>query len=225
MRFGERLVGRDSDRRAFLPLSENLEQQFGTAPVQFHVAKLVKADQAGPAVAGDQLGQLPLIGGLGQLVDQLGGQRVTDPVAGLGGQRAQRDQQVRLPGSAIADQAKRVAGRDPAAGGQLSDHRRADRRVGVEGELLEPFRPREAGLAHPAGGAAPVPVVALGHHQLGQKPQVGQLLPLGSGGDLGEPVPDRGQPQHPAGLLDRRGRGLLGDPAPAGGHDDSRPSS
>jgi len=62
-----------------------------------------------------------------------------------------------------------------------------NRRVGIEGELLEPFRRREAGLAHPAGGTAPVPVVALGHQQLGEKPQVRQLLPLGRGGDLGEP--------------------------------------
>src|SRR5271166_5168406 len=65
---GERLVGGDGDRRAFLPLSENLEQQFGAAAVQFHVAQLVQADQIDPAVAGDQLGQLPLIGGLDQLV-------------------------------------------------------------------------------------------------------------------------------------------------------------
>ena len=39
------------------------------------------------------------------------------------------------------------------------------------------------------------------------------LFALGGGGDLGEPVADRGQAQHAAALLDRRGRGLLGDVA------------
>src|SRR5205823_3236477 len=37
----ERLVGRDRDRRAFLALGEHLEEQFGAAAVEFHVAELV----------------------------------------------------------------------------------------------------------------------------------------------------------------------------------------
>jgi hypothetical protein len=36
-----------------------------------------------------------------------------------------------------------------------------------------------------------VPVVALGHHQLGQEPQIRQLFTFGRGGDLGEPIADR----------------------------------
>src|SRR5215469_17872206 len=64
VRFGERFVGGDGDRGALLSLGENLEKEFGAAPVEFHIAQFVKADQVDAAVAGDQLGQLPLVGGL-----------------------------------------------------------------------------------------------------------------------------------------------------------------
>jgi hypothetical protein len=74
-----------------------------------------------------------------------------------------------------------------------------------------------------AGGAAAVPVVALGHHQLGEEAEVGQLLPLGGGGDLLEPAADGGQPQHPGSGVDRGDRGLLADPA-AGAHELAFPS-
>jgi len=58
-------------------------------------------------------------------------------------------------------------------------------------------------------------VVALGHQQLGEEPAVGHLLAGGGLGHLGEPGADRGQPQHPAGLVDRGIGGLLGQSAPA----------
>jgi hypothetical protein len=63
------------------------------------MAQLVQADQIDTAVPGDELRQLPFVGGLDQLVDQLGREGVADPVAGLGGQGAQRDQQVGLSGA------------------------------------------------------------------------------------------------------------------------------
>ena len=64
-----------------LPFGEDLEEQLGAAPVEFHVAELVDAEQVDAAVAGDGLGQLRVVGGLDELVDQLGGQGVADPVA------------------------------------------------------------------------------------------------------------------------------------------------
>jgi len=57
---------------------EDLEQQLGAALVDFHVAQLVNAEQVDAAVAGDGLGELPVIGGLHELVHQLGGQGVAD---------------------------------------------------------------------------------------------------------------------------------------------------
>jgi hypothetical protein len=46
-----------------------LEQQLRAAAVQREVAELVEAEQVDPAVAGDDLGQLPFVGGLGEFVD------------------------------------------------------------------------------------------------------------------------------------------------------------
>jgi hypothetical protein len=74
-------------------------------------------------------------------------------------------------------------------------------------------------------GAACVSVVAFGHDQFGQKSQVRQLFAVRGGGDFGEAGADGGQAQHPAGRIDGRGGGLLGDPTAGGGHDDSRVSS
>lgn len=48
--------------------------------------------------------------------------------------------------------------------------------------------------------------------------QVGQLFPLGSGGDLGESRADGGQAPGAAAAFDRGHRGLLGD-AFAGSHE------
>jgi len=78
----EALVGRDGHARLLLPFRQNLEQQLGAAPVELHVSQLT-AEQVDAAVAGDGLGQLPVVGG--QLVDELGGQGVADAVAGYGG--------------------------------------------------------------------------------------------------------------------------------------------
>jgi hypothetical protein len=41
----------------------DLEQQFGAAFVEFHVAQFVDAEQVGAAVAGDGLGEDFLVGG------------------------------------------------------------------------------------------------------------------------------------------------------------------
>ncbi len=50
---GERFVGGDRDRRALLPLSQNLKQQLGAAPIQLEIAELVHQDQIDATVAGD----------------------------------------------------------------------------------------------------------------------------------------------------------------------------
>src|SRR5215471_18199931 len=68
----ERLVGGDPDTRLFLPLGQNLEQQFGTALVEFHIAQFVNAQQVDAAVTVDGLGELLVVGGLDQFVGQLG---------------------------------------------------------------------------------------------------------------------------------------------------------
>ena len=82
---GERLVGGDRDGGLLLAFGEDLEQQLGAAAVEFEVAELVADQQIDAAVAGDRLRQLFVVGGLDELVDQLGGEDVADRVPGLGG--------------------------------------------------------------------------------------------------------------------------------------------
>jgi hypothetical protein len=80
-----------------------LEEEFGAAAIEFHIAKLVQTEKINSAVAGDRLGQLLVVGGLDEFVHELGGKRVADPVAGLGGCDPESDEQVRLPGPAVTD--------------------------------------------------------------------------------------------------------------------------
>jgi hypothetical protein len=130
---------------------------------------------------------------------------------------------VRLAGAAVADETHRVPGLDPGTGGELVDDRGADRGVGVEGEVLDPLVPGESGGLNAASGTAAVPFVAFGHHQLGEEAEVGQLLALGCGGDLGEPLADGGQPQDAGARIDGGCGCLFGDAA-AGGHEVAFPS-
>src|SRR5262249_31590916 len=78
---------------------EDLEQQFGAALVEFHVAQFVDAQQVDAAVAGDGLGELLVVGSFDELVDELGGQNVADPEPGHGGLGAQADEQVGFAGA------------------------------------------------------------------------------------------------------------------------------
>ena len=128
------VVGGDGDARLLFPFRQNLEEQLGAAPVEFHVAELVDAEQVDAAVAGDGLGELLVVGGLDELVDQLGGQGVADPEPGHGRLGAQGDEQVGFAGSAVADQAEREAFLHPVAGGEGVDDGGVDVRVGVEVE-------------------------------------------------------------------------------------------
>ena len=47
VRFREGLVGGDRDRRAFLSLGQDLEEQFGAAPVELQIAQFVDEQQEG----------------------------------------------------------------------------------------------------------------------------------------------------------------------------------
>ena len=114
------------------------------------------------------------------------GEHVAHGVPGLGGGGAQGDQQVGLAGPGVTDQAERLACFHPAAAGELVDGGGGNVGVGGEVELVDAFVAGEPGGVHPPGRPAGVTVVALGHHQFGEKSQVGQLFPFGGGGDLTE---------------------------------------
>jgi hypothetical protein len=93
---GERGVGGDRDGAAFLAVGEDLEEQFRAGLVQVEISELIQTEQVSTAVPGDDLGQLPVVGGFGQFVDQVRRGGVSDPVAGLGDGGADADEQVAL---------------------------------------------------------------------------------------------------------------------------------
>jgi hypothetical protein len=78
---------------------EYLEQQFRTASIELQISQFIDENQVNAAVAVDQLGQLFVVGGFDEFVDQLAGQGLAAAVAGLGGQGAQGDQQMALAGA------------------------------------------------------------------------------------------------------------------------------
>jgi hypothetical protein len=51
------LVAGDGDAVLLFAFGEDLEEEFGAAPVEFHVAEFVDAEQVDASVAGDGLGE------------------------------------------------------------------------------------------------------------------------------------------------------------------------
>ncbi len=86
------------------PGGDDLEQQFGAARVQGEVADLVEAEQVEAGVAAEDAGELLVVGGFGELVDQLGAGEVADPAAGFGGAGAEGDEQMGFAGAGVAEQ-------------------------------------------------------------------------------------------------------------------------
>lgn len=119
-----------------LALGEVVEQQLRAA---VQIAKLVKATQVNPAVASDRFGQLLVVSGLGQLVDQGRRGDIADLEPGLRRVRPQPDQQVGLAGAGVPDQAERLPGPDLGPLGQGVHQRCRDVRVRGEVEVLDPF--------------------------------------------------------------------------------------
>ena len=110
-----------ADAGAFFAFGDDLEQQFGAAGVDLDVAQFVEQQQVQPAVAADDAGQLPVVGGFDEFVDQLRGGDVADPAALFAGGQAEPDEQVGLAGAAVAEQHDRFAGVDVGAGGQRGE--------------------------------------------------------------------------------------------------------
>src|SRR5262249_14852112 len=154
---------------------------------------LVQEQEVQAAVAADDAGQRPLVGGFDELVDQGGGGDVADPAALLAGGQAQADQQVGLAGAGVAEQHDRLALVQVGAGGQAGEDGRGDGRVGVGAEVGQPFDAREAGFGDAAGAAAGGAVIQLGGEDFGEVGQVGGVFPGGDLGEAGGLVADGGQ--------------------------------
>jgi hypothetical protein len=104
VRFREGRVAHDRDRGALLALGQDLEEEFGGSLVEVDVAELIDREEVESAVAGDGLGEVELVGCLGEFVGELGAGDVADPVAVLGCGDAGADEEVGLAGAGIPKQ-------------------------------------------------------------------------------------------------------------------------
>ncbi len=176
----EGFVARDGDGVLFLPLGQNLEQQLSAPFIELHVPKFVQKEKINPPVAVDGLGQLLVVSGLDQFVDQPGGQGIANAESAFSRSSPECNEQMGLAGTGIADQAQRLALADPVAGGQLVDSGWVDVAVGVEVEVAQPFLAWESGRFDPADGGTAVAVVAFGQQELRQQTLIGQLFAIGT---------------------------------------------
>jgi hypothetical protein len=104
---------------------------------------------------------MPVVGGFGEFVDQLGGGGVADPAALLAGGQPEADEQVGLAGAGVAEQDQGLAGVDPRPGGQRGEGGR-DAGDGVGVEVGQPLDAREARFGDAAGAAAAGAIIDLG---------------------------------------------------------------
>ncbi len=62
------IVGRDGDRGAFFSFGEDLEEQLGAATVQLQISQFVDEEQVDATVAGDEFGEVLVVGGFDKFV-------------------------------------------------------------------------------------------------------------------------------------------------------------
>ncbi|VBA47311.1 hypothetical protein LAUMK13_05789 [Mycobacterium innocens] len=135
---------------------------------------------------------MPVVGGLDELVDELGGGHVADPAALFAGGQAQSEEQVGLAGPGVAEQHQGLPGVDPGAAGQSGQLGGGDRWRCVGVELGESFEARELRFADAPGAAPVAAVVDFGGEDFGQETQMGLAFPHGDLGESGGFVADGG---------------------------------
>jgi hypothetical protein len=102
--FSEREVGRDDQRCALVALGDDLEDELGGALGQSEIAELVKDDELGACVAGDDPAELAsALGGL-QLVRERGEGGEPDASSLLAGEHREGYREVCLAGVAVAEE-------------------------------------------------------------------------------------------------------------------------
>ena len=112
-------VGGDAQGAAFVGGGDEPEQQLGAGVVERGEAEFVEDDQVVAEQGVDDLAD----GVVGQAavegLDEVGGGEVADPVSGVDGGEAERDEQVALAGAGGSDQAEVLRGADPFQGGEV----------------------------------------------------------------------------------------------------------
>ena len=148
-------------------------------------------------------------------LDQVGGGEVADPVSGVDGGDAERDEQVALAGAGRADQAEVLRGGDPFQGGEVVQGRGRDAGHGAV-ELVEGLDQRERRGLEPGGGVGGVAGGDLGLDEGAQQLLRCPALGLGGAQQLGGQLTHRGQlePAQPVDQIGCEHRCLAGHDRP-----------
>ncbi len=119
--FAERQVAGDQQAGPFIPIREDLEQQFGAGPAERQVAQLVADQQIHPVELVQEPVQLVLLLCLLQASDQSGGRIEPDPPTGPAGGQSQGNGQMSLADPLTAQQAEILVLIQPLTTSQLHD--------------------------------------------------------------------------------------------------------
>lgn len=114
-------VSRDGDRVLFLSFGEDLEQELSAAPVEFHIAELIDAEQVHPPISGDGFGEHFFVRGFDEFIHEPSSERIFHPVSLLRRGGTEADEQVRFAGSRISDRTQGLTLADPLPGRQGVD--------------------------------------------------------------------------------------------------------
>ena len=131
-----RLVVTISDG-ALVALGDDLEDELGGAVGEREVAELVKDDELGAGVAGDDAAELSSGLGCLQLVRERGEGGEADAASLLAGEHREGDREMCLAGPAVAEEDDGLAVIDPGALRERGDRGLGDLRVLVEAEVLQ----------------------------------------------------------------------------------------
>ena len=146
---GEGLVAGEDEGGPFVAAGDEHEHEVGGLRVEGDVADLVDDQEGDPLELAQLRGERPLLLGVAEPRDPLGGGGEADALAGQTGPEAERDRQVGLAGAGRAEQHDVVAGVDEIELAEVEDQRLLHRALEAEIKLLERLAGWEAGLPDP----------------------------------------------------------------------------
>lgn len=152
--FAELEVRRDRDAGFLVAFGEDLEQEFRAAAVEGDVAEFVDAEQVESAGAGDESGELSLVGSFDEFVDELRAGGVTHAASLFARGDPESDEEMSFSGSGVAEEHDGLTVVEVGASGKGRDRRRVDARRGIEVELGESFHARESGFVDASHSAS-----------------------------------------------------------------------
>jgi len=171
----EREVSGDDEAHTLVGAADDLEKELGADLGEGDVAEFVEDDRVAAFELGEEALGGPLLAGLDQLADELRDGEEPDLSALSTGRERESGGQVRLAGSAVADDEDVLVLGDVLAAHEFADESLLDGRLAGELERIESLDHRQPGRLETAvGGAA----LAVEQFPLGESQKVGRIVGL-----------------------------------------------